>query len=500
MTNAALESSSLDPEDWSDFRAQAHRLLDACVDRLEHSRRFPWRPVDRDALETIELRGAGSSDSYRHLIDTLIDSVMPFATGNTHPTFFGWVHGTGLAVGLLTEMVAATMNSNCGGRDHGAIYIERDVIGWCKDVFDFPSGASGVLVTGTSQATVLALACARQWALGDQSRVRGIYDASRLVAYAAEGVHNAITKALELLGLGSDALELVPLDAEGSIKVDLLRQKIHLDRAKGRHPFCVIGTAGSVDVGSFDRLDELAGVCRSEQLWFHVDGAFGAWLKIASPPWSASVVGIELADSVAFDFHKWMFVPYDCGAVLIRDSTRHRASFAARPAYLAPHGVGLGGGEPWFCDMGVDLSRGFRALKVWGALKVHGRESFASAVTRCCELAHRMGKSVERRSPTLLLAAPVRSCICCFSAAPQNLVDAEQDAFNKAVAARLQLTGEAVFSTTVIAGRTVLRAAIANHRTTESDVDMAIEAVVRVREELKPGGFLEKSIDYASPD
>ena len=337
---------------------------------LENS---PGHAVDRAALETIELGSASSADSYSQVTDKLIHAVMPFATGNTHPRFFGWVHGTGLATGLLTEMVAATMNSNCGGRDHGAVYVEREVVEWCRQTFAFPVEASGVLVTGTSQATVLALACARQRALGDRSRAQGIYDAPRLVAYAAEGVHNAVTKALELLGLGSDALQLIPCDVQGSISIDLLRAKIYSDRLAGRRPFCVIGTAGSVDLGSFDRLDEVAHVCASEELWFHVDGAFGAWLRITDAPWNERVIGIERADSIAFDFHKWMFVPYDCGAVLVRDSARHRAPFAARPAYLASQDAGLGGGEPWFCDLGTDLSRGFRALKVWGALKVHGR-------------------------------------------------------------------------------------------------------------------------------
>jgi aromatic-L-amino-acid/L-tryptophan decarboxylase len=479
MTTALDSTGSfLDPKDWADFRAQAHRLLDSCVDRIEHAREAPWKPVDGRALDAIALGSAEAGEGYGKLCDELIHGVMPFATGNTHPRFFGWVHGTGLAAGLLTEMAAAAMNSNCGGRDHGAVYVEREVIEWCRQAFGFPEQASGVLVTGTSQATVLALACARQWALGDRSRAEGIQGAPRLLAYAAQGVHNAATKALELLGLGGNALQLIACDAQGSIDIRLLQEKIDADRRAGHRPFCVIGTAGSVDLGAFDRLDELARVCASEQLWLHVDGAFGAWLRITEAPWNERVAGIERADSIAFDFHKWMFVPYDCGAVLIRDSARQRAAFAARPAYLAAQTSGLGGGEPWFCDLGTDLSRGFRALKVWGALKVHGRSAFASAITRCCELARRMAERVER-SPSLSLAAPVRSCICCFSAAPRTLAGPQQDAFNQSIAQRLQLAGEAVFSTTTVGGRTVLRAAITNHRTTESDIDIAIDAVER---------------------
>lgn len=472
--------SPLDPADWASFRSEAHRLLDACVDHLSEARNHPWQALsetDRSALKLGDaIQGVGTDV----LVNELTHKMLPFSTGNTHPRFFGWVHGTGLASGLLSEMVAATMNSNCGGRDHGAVYVEREVMAWCSRCFGFPQQASGLLVTGTSQATVIALAAARLKALGAASRYGGIQGATPLAAYAARGAHNATGKALELLGIGSSALRTIETDAHGSMDMALLSQAVAKDRASGIQPFCVVGTAGSVDLGLFDNIDALADFCAHEQLWLHVDGAFGAWARLAQAPWCDLVRGIERADSLAFDFHKWMYVQYDCGAVLIRDEAIHREAFAARPAYLAAQEQGLGGGDPWYCDYGVDLSRGFRALKVWSALRAYGSEALGQAITRNCQLAALMAQRVES-SAGLRLSAAVRLNVCCFSAAPEAWDGARQDALNTTIAQQLQLSGDAVFSTTRLAGRVVIRAAIVNHRTCEADIDYAVNAVLRAR-------------------
>jgi aromatic-L-amino-acid decarboxylase len=474
--------SPLDPSDWPSFRTEAHRLLDACIDHLSEARDHPWSPLTEADRAALMLGQAKEGVGTEVLVDELTRNVLPFSTGNTHPRFFGWVHGSGLASGLLSEMIAATMNSNCGGRDHGAVYVEREVIEWSRRCFGFPAEASGILVSGTSQATVIALAAARLKALGTASRHHGIQDTQRLAAYAVEGVHNATTKALELLGIGSSALRTLARRPDGSIDLQLLAQAVAEDRAAGKKPFCVVGTAGSVDLGLFDDIDALADFCAEQQLWLHIDGAFGAWARLAQAPWRDLARGIDRADSLAFDFHKWMYVQYDCGAVLIRDGALHREAFAARPAYLAKQDQGLGGGEPWYCDYGIDLSRGFRALKVWSALRSYGSDALGRAITRNCELAARMASLVES-TPGLSLSAPVRMNVCCFSAAPREWDGAAQDALNTKITHRLQLSGEVVFSTTKLDSRTVIRAAIANHRTCEADIDYAISAVARVRNE-----------------
>lgn len=479
-----FEPSPLDPADWEDFRRNAHNVLDACVDALAHSRERPWRPMEESLRAKLALGDAMDGAGLEALADELIQDILPHATGNTHPRFFGWVHGSGLAACVLAEMVAATMNSNCGGRDHGAVYVERAVIEWCRRCFGLPKGASGVLVTGTSQATVVALATARLKALGEATRQNGVQGEPKLTAYAREGAHSSIVKTLELIGLGSSALRRVPLDADtGSMDLAALRHRVAEDRAKGFKPYCVIGTAGSVDTGDFDDFNALSDFCRHEDIWLHIDGAFGAWVCLAQEPWKSLASGLHKADSIACDFHKWMFVQYSCGVALIRDEKTHRAAFASRPAYLIGRQQGLAGGDPWFCDYGVDLSRGFLALKVWSALRAYGAKRLGEAITRDCQLAALMGRLVDA-SPDLRLASPVRMNICCFSAAPHCLDVARQSAFNLLLAEELQLDGEAVFSTTCVDRRTVLRAAIVNHRTCEADIHEVIAAVEDKRTEL----------------
>ncbi len=475
MHDQDKDDSSLDPDDWQHFRATAHQVLDACVDRLCAARDLPWQPVPAAQVAAYGLEGAGRGEAA--MAGRMVAEIMPYATGNTHPSFFGWVHGTGLASGLLSEMVAATMNANCGGRDHGLIYVERAVIDWTRRVMGFPETASGVLVTGTSQATVIALAAARTWALR-QVRDDGLGGA-RLTAYAGNGSHNAITKAMELLGLGNRALRLVRQTATG-MDMAALRAMIAADRAAGLQPFAVIGTAGSVDLGRFDDLTALADLAEAEQLWLHVDGAYGAWTRLAAPPWHGLTDGIGRAHSLACDFHKWMYVPYDCGLVLIRDEAWHRAAFAARPAYLESQAAGLAGGEPWFCDYGTDLSRGGRALKVWAAIEAYGADRLGAAITRNCQLAAGMSAAIAA-DPKMRLMAPVVSCICVFTA-NGTLPAAAQSALNRKIAQELQLAGTAVFSTTSLNGITVLRAAITNHRTRSVDIINAIAAVARLRD------------------
>lgn len=470
----------LDPQDWDDYRIQAHALLDACIDRLTEARERPWVPVPPNvqsgyAIPPVPL----SLDTLR---ETLVSQVMPYATGNTHPRFFGWVHGTGLATGLLSEMVAATMNSNLGGRDHGLNYMEREVIAWARDTFGFPETTSGLLVAGTSQATVIAMTAARIRALGAEVRKTGIHNSAPLTVYSGAAAHNALRKAIELLGIGTDHLRLVP-DGENGPDPEELERLILADKANGLIPMALIATAGSVDLGRFDNLHTMADLAQKHGLWLHIDGAFGAWTRLADEPWRSLSNGIERADSLACDFHKWMYVPYDCGLILIRDEAEHRAAFAARPSYLAAQDQGLGGGEPWFCDYGIDLSRGNRALKVWSALAHYGPDRLGAAITANCAQAALMGKVVSGTA-NMALAAPVVSNLCTFSA-DTTLSAKDQSALNTRIAMDLQMSGEVVFSTTVVNGITVLRAAITNHRTTAEDIRLAIRAVERARNEKR---------------
>ena len=347
-------------------------MLEASIDQLQQAAERPWQEVPEAVKDGYGVQAVGQDVSA--MVSRITEEVLPYHGGNIHPRFWGWVQGTGLASDLIAGMAGAVINANTGGRDHGANYMERAVIDWTGQKMGMPEGSSGVLVAGTSQATVIAFQAARIRVMPDvrKSGQRQVW----LTAYAGEGIHNATRKALELLGVGFENLRLVPL-VDGQMDLDALRAQVAQDRAAGATPFLLVGMAGSVDLGTYDDLNGLADVATEEDLWLHVDGAFGAWTRIADEPWRSLSNGIGRADSIALDFHKWMYVGYDCGLVLIANEAAHRAAFAARPSYLEAAERGLAGGDPWFCDYGIDLSRGNRVLKVWTAWRCMVRTRLA---------------------------------------------------------------------------------------------------------------------------
>jgi len=483
-----IEENAIVPEDWRDFSEHTKKLLQIAIERLRFAQDYPWQPVNETAKQTYKIDSNDIPLSTSEIVNALIEHVLPFGTGNTHPKFFGWVHGSGLHTALLSEIVVAAMNSNCGGRDHGAIYIEREVLDWSKKILQFPDDSSGILVTGTSQATIVALAVARTRVLGTESRKNGIQNSQKLTAYAGKGVHSAVPKALELLGIGSENLRIIPRSSDGKVDLDYLLQAIEKDRSEGCLPFCVIGTAGCVNYGEFDDFVSLSKLCDEYDLWFHVDAAYGAWINLAGSPWNKMVDGMNQADSIAFDFHKWMYINYDCGAVLIKDRDLHYQTFNTRPSYLQSHESGLAGGEPWFCDYGTDLSRGFKALKIWVAIKNIGLQRLSSAIRKNCLLASAMGTQISE-SKNLILKKNVISNICCFSAAPELWNKAQQSSHNIKLVENLQLNFGTVFSTTEIDGVTVIRAAITNHRTSFQDVEESINTILDQSKQMQNNIF-----------
>jgi glutamate/tyrosine decarboxylase-like PLP-dependent enzyme len=339
-------------------------------------------------------------------------------------------------------------------------------------IFGFPSEASGIFVTGTSMANLMAVLVARTAALGQTVRRRGLSDEGALLtAYTSTAAHGCIAKAMDLAGFGSDALRCIEVDRFHRIDVAALRARIASDRKAGLKPFLVVGSAGTVDIGAIDDLRALSTLCREEGLWFHVDGAYGA-LGILSPLLAPRLAGLENADSIALDFHKWGQVPYDAGFLIVRDGQQHRETFAAPAAYLRRETRGLAAGSSWPCDLGPDLSRGFRALKTWFTLKTFGLEKLGAMITRTCTLA----KYLEQRilaEPRLELLAPVELNIVCFRyrAADANRVNGD-------IVIAIQESGIAAPSTTLLDGELAIRAAIVNHRTDTCDIDALISAVL----------------------
>lgn len=466
---------TLDPTDWAKFRQFAHAALDHCIDYISSVRdRAVWQPVPDDTKSFFKGPVPYEPTALKQVLEECRNRIMPYSTGNIHPRFFGWVHGAGTPVGIISEMLSATMNSNCGGRDHGAIYVERQVIEWCREIFGLPEGSSGVLTVGTSMASVIAISAARSRQLGPRARQDGNSSDCGLVGYCSSEVHVALRKAFELLGLGGAHLRAIPTDADFTISIEQLSAAIKADRAAGLEPFLVIGTAGTVNTGAYDDLNEIAEVATREGLWFHVDGAFGAWARIADHPWKEMVRGIERADSLAFDFHKWISVPYDAGCVLVRDARAHRAAFAERPDYLASGVSGLAAGDPWPCDYGIDLSRGFRALKVWMAMRHYGIDQLGRMVTKNCQAASYLG-SMIKNSDLFELAAPVSLNICCFRQKRRVTPEAD-DRLILQLVEQLQLSGVAAPSTARIKNRLCVRVAILNHRTGWDDLDLLIKS------------------------
>ena len=262
-------------------------------------------------------------------------------------------------------------------------------------------------------ANLMGVLVARSARLGPSVRQRGLSDrGAGLTAYTSVAAHGCIAQAMDLAGFGTDALRRIPVDRCHRIDVDALRAQVAVDRAAGLAPFLVIGSAGTVDIGAIDDLAALHALCRDENLWLHVDGAYGA-LGILSPEIAPRLAGIESANSIAFDFHKWGQVPYDAGFLLVRDGEQHRRTFAAPAAYLRRETRGLAAGSPWPCDYGPDMSRGFRALKTWFTLKAYGTEKLGAVIARTCALARCLEAKIAAE-PKLELLAPVQLNIVCF--------------------------------------------------------------------------------------
>lgn len=471
----------LDPADWAAFRQTAHELLDAAIDKMTANREgrvwTPFPPEMKAAFtQPLPKDGQGEAELAGQLA-----ALLPYGVGNTHPRFFGWVHGSGTPQNMLAEIVASALNANAGGRDHGAIYVERQVIAWCREMFGFPETASGLIVSGTSLATVIAVKTARDAALDFRSRKEGICG-DRLVGYASAEAHACNPRAFDILGLGTQALRRIPVNDAYEMDTGALRAAIQADREAGLTPFLVIGTAGTVNTGSTDPLAELSGIARAEGLWFHVDGAFGALARL-SPEHASRFAAISRADSIAFDFHKWLHVNYDAGCVLVRDEALHRHAFSDRPDYLKGTERGIAAGNPWPVEYGPELSRGFRALKVWSQIAGFGTERLGQAIARNCAQAAYLSAKVAA-DPRFELLAPAQLNICCFRLRPDGLEEPALDALNEEIVLRLQESGVAAPSTTRLKGRLAIRINLTNHRTQESDLDLLLTEIVRIGGEV----------------
>jgi aromatic-L-amino-acid decarboxylase len=469
--------------EWSpeEIRRVGHRVVDLIAEHLSTLAQRPvFRPLPEDlAREYVEDGPPLEGAEPMAILDEFAARIEPYPFGNGHPRFYGWVNSPPAVIGIFAEALAAAMNPSCAGGNHAAIYVERLVLNWFKSMLGFPHESMGLLVSGGSMATLTALAVARHAKAGANVRARGVQGrTSPLTVYAGDEGHSCVRKAVELLGIGSDYLRIIPSDAHFRMRVPDLEAAIERDLRDHAQPIAVVASAGTVNSGAIDPLDALAAVCRRYGLWLHVDGAYGA-PAILTERYREALAPIALADSVAVDPHKWMYVPVEAGLVLVRDAAVMRDAFSLIPPYLRTDGSPAGvGGPPWFSEFGFQQTRGFRALKVWMALKHHGLRGYAEAIERDIALAEHLAAKVET-TPTLELSAPPGLSIVCFRYAPAPLRgdDRRLDAINKAVLEEIQLGGEAFLSSTTLAGRFVLRACIVNPRASPEDLDALVDLV-----------------------
>ena len=476
----------LDPQDWEAFRALAHRMVDESLDYLRDVRERPtWQPMPsavRAALgaEPVPRSGRGDEAAYADFLAL----VRPYPNGNIHPRFWGWVMGTGTPQAAMSDFLASVMNPNVGGLEQSPVLVEKQVVKWCAELMGFPADSGGILVSGGTMANVFGLAVARQQRAGFDVRAEGLQgDHPLLLVYASTETHGWLKKACEFLGLGHTAFRPVPVDDEFRVDVHAMAAMIAADRAAGHRPFCVIGTTGTVQTGATDDLESLADLAERERIWFHVDGAFGAMARLSTET-AAITRGMERADSLAFDLHKWGYLPFDVACVLVREDAHLVETFSIQAAYLKRETRGvIAESGIYFADRGLELTRSFKALKVWMMLRATGTDTLGGHIARNVRQAKYL-ESLVTVHPLLELLAPVPLNIVNFRCAPPGVAHDALDALNREILIQLQEQGIAVPSGTTVRGQFAIRVAITNHRSRDDDFEALVEAVARIGREL----------------
>lgn len=479
-----------------EFREAGHRLIDAIA---EFHATLPTRPVTpsesaravRDSLGIAELPVEGRTAG--ELLAEIAPWLFDHSLHNGHPRFLGYITSSAAPVGALADLLAAAVNANVGLWDlaPAASEIEAQTVRWLADLVGFAdapgSSCGGLMVSGGNMANFLAFVAARRAKAPWNVREQGLCGQShRMLAYGSVETHTWIQKAADVTGLGTDAIRWIPTDSAQRLDVDALRAQIERDRAAGFLPFLVVGTAGNVSTGAVDPLPAIRSVASEYGLWFHVDGAYGA-PAAALPDAPDDLRGLALADSVALDPHKWLYTPIEAACVLVRDRSHLLDAFSYRPPY---YHVERGDEGNDYYELGLQNSRGFRALKVWLGLRQLGRDGLRRSIATDIDLAEALHRGAAAHGE--LEACTRNLSIVTFRYVPIALrprlgdaaVDRYVDALNSALLPRLKASGELYVSNAVVEGRYVLRACIVNFRTRPDDVAAVPEIVARYGREL----------------
>jgi len=477
-------NETLDPSNWNEMRQLGHLMVDDMINYLSTIREQPvWRPIPEEVKEKFKTGIPSQPTDSLVVYEDFKKNILPYNKGNVHPRFFAFVQGTGTPMGVFAEMLAAAMNPNLAIGEHSAMYVENQVINWFKEFLGYPDEASGILLSGGSMANFTALNVARNFILPEKIRKLGLHaQEKQLVAYCSTESHSCIQKSIEALGIGTEYLRKIPVNKDYQIDIEALNKQLQTDKLNNLMPFCIIGNAGTVNTGAIDPLNELLAICKREKIWFHVDGAFGALAKVV-PSLSTALKPIEEADSVAFDLHKWMYIPYEAGCVLIKNKKAHRDTFALNPTYLQNNLGGLAGGPEPFNNFGIELSRGFKALKVWMSLKELGSLAYVRMIEKNCLQCQYLGSLIENNKP-LTLMTPVTMNIVCYRYNFPSANEEEQNEKNKKLLLALQNEGIAAPSSTLLNGQFVIRVANVNQRSQQIDFDILVKESLRIGKEL----------------
>jgi aromatic-L-amino-acid/L-tryptophan decarboxylase len=479
-SHLVAKNETLDPKDWAAMRQLGHLMIDDVMNYLENIANEPsWRPIPSEVKAFLKTDIPQEGQPIEEVYADFKENIFPYTKGNVHPRFFAWVQGTGTPLGVLADMLASTMNPNVTIGEHSAMYVDKQVIEWCKQLLNYPMEASGMLVSGGSMANHTALVVARNHQLQKNIRKNGVLGAgAAMTMYCSTETHNCVLKAAEIMGIGSDSVRKISVNERYEMQVDELEKAIQNDLANGCLPFCIIASAGTVNTGAIDPLEEILVLCKKYNLWLHIDGAYGAVAKL-DPKYARALRVIEEADSVAFDLHKWLYVNYEVGCVLIKNAEAHREAYSVQANYLSNFERGLAAGPDPLTNYGFELSRGFKALKVWMSFKEHGLQKYARMIIQNNAQAEYLSQLIDNQS-NLEILAPVSMSIVCFRFRKKGLSDPELNDFNKELLMRLQEQGIASPSSTILQGQFAIRVCIVNHRTTQEDLELMIREILRI--------------------
>ncbi|WP_299133859.1 aminotransferase class V-fold PLP-dependent enzyme [uncultured Tenacibaculum sp.] len=488
-SNNNLEDiNGLDPENWEEMRELGHQMIDDMISFLKKIHLEPsWKEIPKDTKAYFKEDLPVEPQNSKKVYQDFKRYILPYHKGNIHPRFFAWVQGSGTLMGAYSEMLAAVMNPNVTIGEHAAMYVDEQVVKWCKQMLNYPNSSSGILLSGGSMANITGLTVARN-AHSNLIREHGIQkNSKKLVVYCSEETHSCITKAAEIIGIGNKFVRKIKTNSEYEMDCDKLLEQLLLDIKEGLQPFCIVATTGTVNTGAIDPLEDIYNICKKYNLWLHIDGAYGALAKL-DPNIAPKLKYIELADSVAFDLHKWLHVPYELGCLLVKDADTHRSTFAITPNYLLQTGRGLAGGLDAINNYGFELSRSFKALKVWMSLKETGIKKHAQLISKNNEQAKYLESKILK-SNELEILAPVTMSIVCFRYFNKKLSMEKINKLNEEIIIQLQEKGIASPSSTILNDKYCIRVCIVNHKTKKEDLDFLISGVIQLGSEILKNNF-----------